>query len=137
MAKWTLVLTVGTTAEPLLRAIEETKQAADRESASLSVILVYGRPTQEQQSQENNTLNITKKLIDEAKKLGLAELLSAEIDDPENLDTCLREMKRQLALLQRYPLSTRFRLNAGAIEPTLGTLAGCGEPLCNRAKAAE
>jgi CRISPR-associated protein (TIGR02710 family) len=96
MAKWTLVLTVGTTAEPLLRAIEETKQAADRESASLSVILVYGRPTQEQQSQENNTLNITKKLIDEAKKLGLAELLSAEIDDPENLDTCLREMKRQL-----------------------------------------
>jgi len=96
MAKWALVLTVGTTAEPLLRAIEETKQAADRESASLSVMLLYGRPTPEQQSREDNPLNITKKLIDEARGLGLAESLSAEIDDPENLDTCLREMKKLL-----------------------------------------
>ena len=90
MAKWTLVLTVGTTAEPLLRAIEETKQAADRESTSLSVILVYGRPTQEQQSQENNTLNITKKLIDEAKKIGVSRIAFSRNRRP-------REPRRMLA----------------------------------------
>jgi hypothetical protein len=44
MAEWALVLTVGTTADPLKKAVEEAKAEAERESASLFVLLLYGRP---------------------------------------------------------------------------------------------
>ena len=62
----------------------------------------------------------------------------AIVEMPEAIDSIIirapgYSLVMAVALLQRYPLSTRFRLNAGATEPTLGTLAGCGEPLCNRA----
>jgi len=40
MAEWALVLTVGTTADLLKKAVEEAKG----ESASLFVLLLYGRP---------------------------------------------------------------------------------------------
>jgi hypothetical protein len=42
MAEWALVLTAGTTIDPLKKAVEEAK--AERESASLFVLLLYGRP---------------------------------------------------------------------------------------------
>jgi len=44
MAEWALVLTAGTTADPLKKAVEEAKAEAERESASLFVLLLYGRP---------------------------------------------------------------------------------------------
>jgi CRISPR-associated protein (TIGR02710 family) len=104
MAEWALVLTVGTTADPLKKAVEEAKAEAERESASLSVLLLYGRPLP---NQHPDPFQIAAEVRQHAENLGL-KVQPCEISEPEDLDICLGEMRR---LLQRISNADKVIVN--------------------------
>lgn len=92
MAKWALVLTVGTTAEPLKKAIKEVKTEAEKEGASLVVLLFYGRPFRDQTP---DPFQIASEVYSHAKDLGISAQ-PCEMSQPEDLDVCLKEMTESL-----------------------------------------
>ncbi len=120
-----LVLTVGTTAEPLLKAVEERRA----EDPDLSVYLLYGRPFP---GQKSNPFDVAKQVRDRAAELGVrAE--TREVPDPEDVDACLqaaRSVLREVASADRVvvdftggtkPLSAAL-VHAALTEPLSGQL---------------
>lgn len=83
-----LLLTVGTTADPLVKAIEE--QLHDH--PDLVVYLLYGRPFP---GQEPSPFEVAQQVKDRAAQLGVrAE--PREVPDPEDLDACLQAARGAL-----------------------------------------
>ncbi len=89
-----LVLTVGTTADPLLGAVEQQHEQDPR----LVVYLLYGRPFP---GQDPSPFDVAVQVKDRAGKLGLrAEV--REIPDPEDVDECLRVCREVLREAEGY-----------------------------------
>jgi hypothetical protein len=104
MAEWALVLTVGTTADPLKKAVEEAKAEVERENASLFVLLLYGRPLP---NQHPDPFQVAAEVRQHAENLGL-KVQPCEISEPEDLDVCLDEMR---SLLQRISNADKVIVN--------------------------
>lgn len=83
--KTALIITVGTTAEPILKAIEEVRQ----ESGALRVFLLYGRPLPEQKPSPFEVANEAKRKGEEAG----ATVRLFEAANPEDVDVCLAAMR--------------------------------------------
>lgn len=120
-----LVLTVGTTAEPLLKAVEDCRA----EAPDLSVYLLYGRPFP---GQKSNPFDVATQVRKRADELGVrAE--TREVPDPEDVDACLqvaRSVLREVASAERVvvdftggtkPLSAAL-VHAALTEPLAGQL---------------
>lgn len=120
-----LILTVGTTADPLLKAVEERRA----EDPDLSVYLLYGRPFP---GQDPNPFDVASQVRQRATGLGLrAE--TREVPNPEDIDTCLqvgRSVLREVAGAERVvvdftggtkPLSAAL-VHAALTEPLSGQL---------------
>jgi len=104
MPEWALVLTVGTTADPLKKAVEEAKMEAGKENASLTVWLLYGRPLPDQHP---DPFQVAADVRQHAENLGL-KVQPCEISEPEDLDVCLGEMR---SLLQRLSSADKVIVN--------------------------
>jgi len=76
-----LILTVGTTADPLLKAVEEQRA----EDPELSVFVVYGRPFP---NQDPNPFDVAVQVRQRAAELGVP-VETREVSDPEDIDVCL------------------------------------------------
>ncbi len=120
-----LVLTVGTTPDPLLEAVEEQR----RQDPRLAVYLLYGRPFPDQHP---SPFDIARQVKERAAALGLrAE--TREIPDPEDLDMCLRICREALREVSDYdrvlvdftggtkPVSAAV-VHAALTEPLIGQL---------------
>lgn len=120
-----LILTVGTTAEPLLKAVDE-QRAEDRQ---LSVFIIYGRPFP---NQRPNPFDVAVEVRQHAVGFGVpAE--TREVPDPEDVDVCLhvaRSVLREAVTADRIvvdftggskPLSGAL-LHAALTEPLSGQL---------------
>ncbi|MDQ7820094.1 MAG: TIGR02710 family CRISPR-associated CARF protein [Armatimonadota bacterium] len=120
-----LILTVGTTADPLVKAVEEHL----RQDPDLVVFLLYGRPFP---GQDPSPFDVAQQVRSRAAQLGVrAE--PREVTDPENLDVCLeaaREVLREAAgndqVIVNFtggtkPLSAAV-VHAALTEPIAGSL---------------
>ncbi|MDR7591349.1 MAG: hypothetical protein QN151_11395, partial [Armatimonadota bacterium] len=120
-----LLLTVGTTPDPLVKAVEEQVQ----QDSTLVVFLLYGRPFP---GQDPSPFDVAQQVKSRAAQLGVrAE--PREVTDPENLDVCLeaaREVLREAAAADRVvvdftggtkPLSAAL-VHAALTEPIAGDL---------------
>ncbi len=83
-----LLLTVGTTADPLVKAVEDQRT----EDPDLRVLLVYGRPFP---GQDPSPFDVAVRVKDAASKLGVA-VETRELADPEDLDACVDACRRVL-----------------------------------------
>jgi len=83
-----LVLTVGTTPDPLVKAVEDQRT----EDPDLRVFLVYGRPFP---GQDPSPFDVAVRVKDAASKLGVA-VETRELADPEDLDACVDACRRVL-----------------------------------------
>ncbi len=81
MEKIVLIATVGTTAEPIQKAIEESI-----EDGEVSVYLLYGRPFP---NQEHNPFDVALKIKQEAEQKGIKARV-VEISEPEEFDKALQ-----------------------------------------------
>ena len=84
-----LILTVGTTADPLLRAVEEQRA----QDSDLRVYLLYGRPFP---GQDPSPFDVANQVREWARNLGV-DAEPREAPEPEDIDSCLRVAR---ALLQ-------------------------------------
>lgn len=120
-----LILTVGTTLGPLVKAVEEQLQ----QDPDVVVFLLYGRPFP---GQGPSPFDVAQQIRSRAAELGVrAE--PREVPDPENLDVCLhaaREVLRELPPVDRIvvdftggtkPLSAAV-VHAALTEPVVGGL---------------
>jgi len=89
--KTALILTVGTTAEPLKKAIEEVRAACPAD-AELSVLLLYGRPFE---GQKPDPFEVASEVLEHARAAGI-RARPWEIPDPEDLDRCLERVREAL-----------------------------------------
>jgi CRISPR-associated protein (TIGR02710 family) len=87
-----LIASVGTTAAPLIKAVDEA--IADGE---LSVFFVYGRPFP---GQSPDPLDVVAEIKGIAKKKG-ANVQTFEIADPEDLDSCLKVFRHVFELVTK------------------------------------
>jgi len=83
-----LILTVGSSLEPLEKAISHEYERSDL----ISVVALYGRPLP---GQNPNPLQVTNRLEQIALQLGSA-FMSAEISDAEDVDVCLQEIREEV-----------------------------------------
>lgn len=116
-----LILTVGTTADPLVKAVEEHRKRTN----DLRVYLLYGRPLPDQ---EPSPLEIAYEVRRRAAELGVhAE--PREVSDPENLDVCLQAAR---SLIQSIPGGQRIVIDfTGGTKPLSASVvhAALREPL--------
>lgn len=82
MPKLALFLTVGTTAEPIIKSIDE----ALKETADLEVHLIYGRPFP---GQCPNPLDIVTEVKQKAQQLGANKIMTYEISNPEDVEAAI------------------------------------------------
>lgn len=120
-----LLLTVGTTSDPLVKAVEEQLQ----QDSDLVVFLLYGRPFP---GQDPSPFDVAQQVKDRAAQLGV-RADPREVADPENLDVCLeaaRGVLREAAVADRVvvdftggtkPLSAAL-VHAALTEPIAGAL---------------
>lgn len=89
--KVVLILTVGTTADPILKAIEEARQEspADR----VTVVLLYGRPLEGQKVP--TPFDVAYAAKQKAHELGV-DVRLMEMDDPEDIDRALEVCRQAL-----------------------------------------
>lgn len=120
-----LLLTVGTTPDPLVKAVEEQVQ----QDSTLVVFLLYGRPFP---GQDPSPFDVAQQVKSRAAQLGVrAE--PREVADPEDVDVCLevaRGVLREAAAADRVvvdftggtkPLSAAL-VHAALTEPIAGEL---------------
>ena len=81
LQKVALVISAGTTPDPLIKAVEE----ATREG-TVSAFLIYGRPFP---GQEPNPFKVVAQVAKRAEELGI-KFQTLEIGNPEDLDDCLK-----------------------------------------------
>jgi CRISPR-associated protein (TIGR02710 family) len=94
--KTVLVVTVGNTADPILKAVEETRQ----ENGEALVFLLYGRPFSGQKPSPFDVANVAKQKCEE---VGVAVRLF-EAADPEDINASLavaRDIFREAADVER------------------------------------
>jgi len=91
-----LLITLGTTADPILKVVEEVH----REAEELTVFLVFGRPFP---GQTPSPFDVAHEAKERSEALGAAVRLF-EVGDPEDIDRCLavaREIIREAGEAQR------------------------------------
>ncbi|MGB9920452.1 MAG: TIGR02710 family CRISPR-associated CARF protein [Moorellales bacterium] len=110
--KSALILTVGTTAEPLRRALEEVSDL----TRPIVVFLVYGRPLP---GQHPDPFQVAMDITACAQAMEL-EVRPREISDPEDLDECLRVLRR---VVVEAASAERIIINlTGGTKPMAGAL---------------
>lgn len=95
-----LILTAGTTAEPLCRALEE----AHRDDPGLTVCVLYGRPFPGQQP---SPLDAVMEVVALGRNLGVPVQVR-EVSDPEDIDVCLRDAS---AIVREHAGAERMVVN--------------------------
>jgi CRISPR-associated protein (TIGR02710 family) len=126
VAKVALVITVGNTAEPILKAIEETQGSTDE----VTVFLLYGRPFP---NQNPSPFDIAKEAKLRAEKIGLPSLRLFEAPDPEDIDTTLavaRDILREVVEFEQVIVNftggtkvlSAAIVHAALTEPIVGEL---------------
>jgi CRISPR-associated protein (TIGR02710 family) len=95
-----LVLTAGTTAEPLAKAVEELRA----EDPALDVLLLYGRPFP---GQDPSPFDTAQEVKTRAAALGVG-VHPCEVADPEDLDACLQAAR---AILRQITGAHRVVVN--------------------------
>lgn len=117
----TLILTVGTTAEPIVHSIEE---AADDKSFLLDIYLIYGcsLPGQPQPHPVDIAANIKKTILGKVNSVTLKE-----IDDPQDLDRCISVCEEMLENISRETVAETVVNITGGTKAMAGalTLAAC------------
>jgi CRISPR-associated protein (TIGR02710 family) len=99
-----LVLTVGTTSEPLVKAVDELHAELNSADAPqgrpdrhrLEVLLIYGRPFP---GQSPSPFDVAQEVKARADKIGVP-VRPCEVADPEDLDTCLQAVRSILRQIQ-------------------------------------
>ncbi|MEJ5297973.1 MAG: TIGR02710 family CRISPR-associated CARF protein [Armatimonadota bacterium] len=92
-----LVATVGNTPAPIVKAVEEVCS----EENEVHVFLIYGRPFD---GQDPSPFDIAMQVADAARSLGATPHTPYQIDNPEELDTCLavtRQVFSEVASFER------------------------------------
>jgi CRISPR-associated protein (TIGR02710 family) len=93
VAKTVLILTVGTTAEPLINAVD----VAAKEEGDLEIVLLYGRPFA---GQRPDPFTVAGQVRDYANRRGI-RVIFAEIADPEDIEVCLQAARMALRLARK------------------------------------
>jgi len=104
-----LILTAGTTAEPLIKAVEEAAQ----EDVSF-VYIIYGRPFP---NQSPNPFDIAHEVKKKASTLSL-RVQTFEIPDPEDFDSCLETISGAIT-----------RINEDNLVKLIGNFTGGTKPM--------
>jgi CRISPR-associated protein (TIGR02710 family) len=100
-----LIISVGTTAEPLIKAVQDALSEGE-----LSLFLIYGRPFP---GQAPDPFDVTTQIKDFARGKGV-DVRTFEINDPESLDTCLSIFREVLGMaIQMSPYKTIVNFTGG------------------------
>jgi len=109
--KAVLILSVGTSAEPLIKAVEEARDEVDE------VLLVYGRPFEGQKPSPFDVAHEIK-LLSEKKGLSVRTF---EVPDPEDFNVCLKVAREAIEAVRE---SDRIVVNyTGATKSLAAALA--------------
>jgi len=111
-----LILTSGTTAEPLLKAVEE----AAKDNINYTYI-IYGRPFPKQHP---NPFDIANEIKNKANRLSL-NTFTFEVSDPEDIDSCINTIEEALNQVNNDEIKQLTVNFTGGTKPMTAALVHC------------